>query len=163
MSKEKQVFELKVPIEGKIVTYKTDLICNSCGKQLKDGEYLYFCMKEKDDLCSSFQCLRKHAGHRFFRWGRIEMEGSIDHLVKSRTAPPTSSSPLKPTHPPMGVPIAPPMAPPTAPSLPAGPPTKGPVITPSILALRTEMLSELSRLSKIISTAKEDLDEDHGS
>lgn len=65
-------FEIQVPIDGEVHIYKTDLICNACGKKLKNGDYLYFCMKDHDDLCSSYKCLKKHAGHRFFRWGLIE-------------------------------------------------------------------------------------------
>lgn len=145
MTKEK-LFEIEVPIQGETHLYETDLICNSCGKKLQNGEYLYFCMKCKDDLCSRYGCLRNHAGHGFFRWGKIESEIPLEELIKSRPAPPSASVPLKPSVPTMGVPAAPPKAP--------SPPIKGPTITSGpISMLRTEMLKELKCL---MSKRKED-------
>ncbi|MFX1293335.1 MAG: hypothetical protein ACFFD2_00555 [Promethearchaeota archaeon] len=138
MTKDK-IFEIEVPIAGEIHLYQTDLICNSCGKRLQNGEYLYFCMKCKDDLCSKYGCLKKHAGHSFFRWGRIETDTPIEELIAKRPAPPSATKPYKPLGPTMGVPMAPPSAPP--------PPIKGPTINSGALsALRTEMLKELKCL-----------------
>ncbi|MHA1132303.1 MAG: hypothetical protein ACTSQI_09010 [Candidatus Helarchaeota archaeon] len=158
-----KIFEIQVPIEGKIKTYKTDLICNSCGKQLKDGDYLYFCAKCEDDLCSNFECLSKHAGHRFFRWGRIDSGTgpSINDLIKNRPAPPRrgeSRPPIKihtlgvpmappaaPSGPALGVPNAPPEGPPAT----LSPPISGPTIRMGLGELRSSMLKELKSLKKI--------------
>ena len=140
-------------------------VCNSCGKKLGDGEYLYFCMKDKDDLCSNFNCLKKHAGHRFFRWGRVELgiktEGPQINTA-SRIGPPSAASklasvlthtlPSLPAAPPagppiktLGVPMAPLGAPPAAPA-------EGPIIKaglPAFTTLRDEMLKELKRMKDI--------------
>jgi hypothetical protein len=153
-----KIFEIQVPIEGEIRVYKTDLICNSCGKRLDDGEYLYFCAKCEDDLCSSYACLSKHAGHRFFRWGKIDTgKGpSIDDLIKNRPAPPkkgTAQPPIKIST--IGVPMAPPAAPPPPPlGVPAAPaagpppPVRGPTILTGAASLRASLLTELKCLMK---------------
>jgi hypothetical protein len=170
MSKKMKVYEIEVPVDGQVHIYKTDLICNSCGRQLGDGEYLYFCMKDKDDLCSNYNCLKKHAGHRFFRWGRVELgvktEGPQINTA-SRIGPPSAASKLvtilSPTIPsrPPAPPCAPspikttiaPGGPPSLPMAPPAPPADGPVIKaglPAFTALRDDMLMELKRLKTIV-------------
>ncbi len=178
MSKKMKEYEIEVPVDGQVHIYKTDLICNSCGKKLGDGEYLYFCMKDKDDLCSNYNCLKKHAGHRFFRWGRVELgirtEGPQINTA-SRIGPPSAAtklvSVLKSTIPsppaaPAGAttPIRTTALPGAPPSLPMGPPPiarggpppppeEGPVIKaglPAFTTLRDDMLKELKRLKSIM-------------
>jgi len=163
MSKNLKEYEIQVPVDGLIHIYKTDLVCNSCGKKLSDGEYLYFCMKDKDDLCSNYRCLKKHAGHRFFRWGRIEMgSGTItpDINIATCLAPPSASRSINtlfqstlPTAPvaPAGPPSLPGKAPARAP--PSQQPGAEPVIVagiPAFASLRNDMLMELSRLKTIV-------------
>ncbi|MHA1266742.1 MAG: hypothetical protein ACTSRS_16015 [Candidatus Helarchaeota archaeon] len=148
-------FEIQVPIDGEPHIYKTDLICNSCGKKLKNGDYLYFCMKEHDDLCSNYNCLKKHAGHRFFRWGKIESGSphSTSPDASSKTsnkikylpgpalptipaAPADTSPPIKIKHVPFKPIPAPAAPPPAVPSISSSipielrpaPPSKGSVI-----------------------------------
>ncbi|MFX1293333.1 MAG: hypothetical protein ACFFD2_00545 [Promethearchaeota archaeon] len=169
MAKAKE-YAFEIPIEGKIHILKTDLICNSCGKELKNGEYLYFCMKEHDDLCSSYRCLKKHAGHGFFRWGKIDLglpeaKNAQEVSAMSVLKAPLSMPAAPPLPPPIGVPTAsasgppkhplgPPMGVPSAPtSGPPCPPPKGPTIRTgpaSLLSLRDDMLRELRRLKKIM-------------
>ena len=142
-----KVFRVEIPIAGEIHIFETDLICNSCGKRIKNEEYLYFCAKCKDDLCSGYNCLKKHAGHSFFRFGKIQSESSIDEMIASRPAPPkgTSKPPIKISA--IGLPMAPPMAPAAG---PPAPPTKDPTINTGISILRTDMLKELKRLKCIM-------------
>jgi len=138
-------YSIEVPIEGKTYIYTTDLICNSCGKTLQDGDYLYFCMDEKDDLCSGFNCLKKHAGHRFFRWGKIQM-GPEKPDFSARPAPPSGHSYAKPIKTALlpGIPTSLP----AAPSAPSGP-LKSDPSTLSLSTLRTEMLRELKCLMRV--------------
>ncbi|MHA1649843.1 MAG: hypothetical protein ACTSYB_06600 [Candidatus Helarchaeota archaeon] len=147
MGKER-IFEIELPIGGKLYRYQTDLICNCCGKLIDNGEYLYFCIDCEDDLCSSYECLKHHAGHRFFRWGRIETETPIEKLVHARPAPPKGSE---------GTPIkiqtqSLPAISPADPSsqTPSEPPGKRPIINSGLLNLRTEFLKELNRLKSIM-------------
>jgi hypothetical protein len=153
MGKEpEKSYSIEVPIDGKTYIYSTDLICNSCGKELQDGDYLYFCMDEKDDLCSSFNCLKKHAGHRFFRWGKIQM-GPVKPDFSSRPAPPTGHSSAKP--------IKTALLPGIMPSLPAGPlapqaPLKSDPSAMSMMTMRTEMLRELKCLKSVMKEESEE-------
>jgi len=169
MSKMKE-YEIEVPVDGQVHIYKTDLVCNSCGKKLGDGEYLYFCMKDKDDLCSNYNCLKKHAGHRFFRWGRVELGGKIEGPqinTTTRIAPPSVSRKLVsvPFSTIPSLPAAPPAAPPAGPPIktigvpmaplgaPAAAPAEAPVIKaglPAFTTLRDDMLKELKRLKTIM-------------
>lgn len=134
MGKMKE-YEIKIPIQGKMHVFKTDLICNSCKGQIKNGNYLYFCVNDEDDLCSKYDCLSKHAGHQFFRWGKIELEE--DPATSEKTAMITSSLTSL-------APAAPPMA---APSAPAGP---APLANTAMLSLRSDMLCELKRLKCVM-------------
>ncbi|NVM55497.1 MAG: hypothetical protein HWN66_17450 [Candidatus Helarchaeota archaeon] len=135
MGKEKE-FKIEIPIQGKKHVFKTDLICNSCGKKIEPGNYLYFCVNDEDDLCSNYECLKKHAGHQFFRWGKVQLESD------PKTPTVTSSlSTLVPTRPPA---VIAPGAPAEAP-----PPTETPLVNTATLSLRTSLLSELKRLKCI--------------
>ena len=138
-------YEIEIPIQGKSHIFKTDLICNTCGSQIQNGEYLYFCVNDKDDLCSKYECLKKHAGHQFFRWGKVQLES--DPKTQEQSVMVTSSlTSLVPSRPPMAVPTAP------APGAP--PPTKGPLVSTASLSLRTSLLSELKRLKCVMERTK---------
>ncbi len=128
-------YEIEIPIQGKTHLFKTDLICNSCGKQIQDGEYLYFCANDKDDLCSAYECLKKHAGHQFFRWGKIQLKSDTQKQIPMITSTLTTMVPK------ISVPSA---AVPAAPA--AGAPPKAPLVNTATLSLRTALLSELKRL-----------------
>jgi len=167
MSKKMKDYEIEVPVDGRVQIYRTDLVCNSCGKKLGDGEYLYFCMKDKDDLCSNYNCLKKHAGHRFFRWGRVELgvkttEGPQINTA-SRIGPPSTASKLASvlTHTLPSLPAGPPAAPPGktlgVPLTPLGAPPAAPAEAsvikaglPAFTTLRDDMLKELKRLKTIM-------------
>ena len=81
LGKEK-IFQIEIPIAGKTHVFKTDLICNSCEKKIENGHYLYFCRKCNDDLCSDPDCLKKHAGHTYMRFGKVETDQPLDELIK---------------------------------------------------------------------------------
>ena len=147
MGKMKE-YEIKIPIQGKTHIFKTDLICNACGSKIQNEEYLYFCVNDKDDLCSKYECLKKHAGHQFFRWGKIQL--SSDPNTQKPTAMVTSSlTELVPKRP------APPMIAPAAPGAPLPPPTKGPLVNTAMLSLRSNMLAELKRLKCVMEAEDE--------
>ena len=142
-------YEIQIPIQGKMHIFKTDLICNSCGSQIQNGEYLYFCVNDKDDLCSKYECLKKHVGHQFFRWGKVQL-GSDPKTQQLKVMITSSLTSLVPKRP------APPMALPTA-SAPGAPPapTKGPLVNTAMLSLRSNMLTELKRLKCIMEAEDE--------
>lgn len=133
MGNEKE-YVIEIPIQGKIHVFKTDLICNCCGKKIQNGEYLYFCVNDKDDLCSKYDCLKEHAGHQFFRWGKVQLQSDPDtqKLTPIITSSLTSLVPKRP-------------APPAAPA-PGAPATKGPLVNTATLSLRSALLSELKSL-----------------
>ncbi len=146
MGKAKE-YSVEIPIQGKKHLFKTDLICNSCGRQIPAGEYLYFCVNDKDDLCSKYECLKKHAGHQFFRWGKVQLVS--DPTTQDPKVMITSSlTSLVPKRP------APPMVAPAAPGAPPAP-IKGPLVNTAMLSLRSNMLTELKRLKCVMEAEDE--------